>query len=309
MSSPLIVDKITLFSVVDFGALQSHLKSNLIAYPTNQNELRNLWEKTNNAYQHIGSASRSFLTSEDIKPVDKNSKEKYDKLLSRIKQYSTYSAYPTNIYNVRISKLVTPQLVINLSRANRWTNVRKNMKPDELCDLLFQPPNYLEKITCQTLGEGNSSGSLLFTSYNEDTRLYHPPQFRTIPVNENDPQSPNFQSVCILIGGGLPFASAYRVQIGDGITRLILNNGIHRIYKLAERGVEWCPIVISDVTYHEIPETFVGTPRSILLNPKLNPALILDFLNKDVVIPLKYYRILKTIRLNWNYEQYETVLR
>jgi hypothetical protein len=309
MSSSSIVEKITLFSILEFSALKSHLRLNLIADPTDEKVLRNLWEKANDAYQHIGPPSRSFLTSGDIKPIDKDSKEKYDRLLSRITQYSTYATYPTNIYNVRLSKLVTPQLIINLSRAQRWTNVRKNMMSDELFDLLFQPPNHSENITCQTLGIGTANGSILFTSYNEDTRLYHPPQYRTIPINENDPQSLKFQSVCMIIGGGLPFASAYRVQIGEGITRLILNNGIHRIYKLAESGVEWCPLIVSDVNPNEIPETFIGTPRSILLNPKFNPALISDFLREDVVIPIKYHRVLKTVRLNWNYEQYETVLR
>ncbi|MCW4030620.1 MAG: hypothetical protein NWE92_13365 [Candidatus Bathyarchaeota archaeon] len=308
MSLASTVDKITLLSIVEFSALQNQLKLNLIADPSSENALKDLWNTANKEYQHIGPPSRSFITAQDIQPIDDDYSQKYETLLSRVKKYNTYPE-KTSIYNVRISKLVSPQLIINLSRANRWTNIKKNIKPDELYELMFQPPIDSNSITCQILGTGSSNGAMLFTSHDEDTRIYHPPQNRNIPFNANDPQSRNFQSVCLLIGGGLPFASAYRVQLGENITRIILNNGIHRVYKLAEKGVEWCPLIVSDISPYEIPETFVGTPRTILLNPKLNPALITDFLNKDITIPLKYHRVLKTIRLNWNFEQYETVLK
>jgi hypothetical protein len=309
MPNPSTVDKLTLFSAVDFSAIQAHLKQNLIAEPTNEKVLRDLWEKANKVYQNIGPSTRSFVTSEDLKPIEDELKPKYEKLLSRISTYSAFSTHPTNIQYVRITKLVTPQLIINLQRANRWTNIRKNMKPDELYNLLFQPPQSSENLTCQTLNMGNANGSLLFTSYNEDMRLYHPPQHRTVPLNENDPQSINFKSICLLIGGGLPFASAYRLQIADGISRIILTNGIHRIYKLAESGAEWCPLIISDINSSELPESFIGTPKTMLINQKSNPALITDFLRKNAVIPIKYRQVLKTVRLNWNYEQYEIALK
>ena len=260
------------------------------------------------AYLSIGHPSRSFINPEDIRPIENVDKPKIENALSKIKLYAPYDSHPTNIYSVRISKLVTPQLVINLSRAQKRSNLRKDMSANELFDLSFESAGHPETITRQTLGIGPNGGALLFTSYDEDIRLYHPPQYRKIPINEKDPHSPTFESVNIPVGGGLPFVAAFRVQTGFG-TRLILNNGMHRLYKLAEAGYEWCPSVVSDLVPLEFPDPFVDTPRGIILDPNSNPPLITDFLNKDIVIPLKYFSVLKTIRLNWNFEQYVTVLK
>jgi len=109
--------------------------------------------------------------------------------------------------------------------------------------------------------------------------------------------------------GGLPFASAFRVQLGQGSNRLILNNGIHRVYALAGAGYEWCPLLVCDLIPMELPDPFVELPRDMLLNQSANPPLITYFLDNEVVIPLDYYSILKTVRFNWNIEQYVTVLK
>ena len=90
---------------------------------------------------------------------------------------------------------------------------------------------------------------------------------------------------------------------------MILSNGIHRAYTLAKAEYEWCPLLVCDLKPLEIPEPFVDIPRDILLNPAANPPLITDFLDEGVAIPLDYYTLLKTVRFNWNIEQYVTVLR
>lgn len=128
-------------------------------------------------------------------------------------------------------------------------------------------------------------------------------------MNEKDTASPSFESVCLPVGGGQPFGVAYRIQIAPGISRLILGNGIHRVYSLAGAGYEWCPLLVCDLIPLELADPFVDMPKSILLDPNSNPPLITDFLNNDMVIPLNYYTLLKTIRLNWNFEQYVTVLK
>jgi hypothetical protein len=183
------------------------------------------------------------------------------------------------------------------------------MAPVELFELAFETRGQPETIVRQILGMGPNGGAVIFTSYDEDIRLHHPPVYRTIPINEKDDGSAKFESVCLPVGGGLPFASAFRIECAPGASRLILNNGIHRIYRLAHAGYERCPLLVTDLIPLELPEQFVDVPKGILLNPAANPPLITDFLNGDVVIPLDYHGVLKTIRLNWSFEQYVTVLR
>jgi len=229
-------------------------------------------------------------------------------LVNKVKTYPSFES-ETNIYYVRISKLLTSQVVINLQRAQKWSKIKKNLKDDELCDIMLEPQNRYESINRQTLALRQNSGSILFTSYNQDTRFYYPPDYRKIPLNEKDPNGPTVESICLLFGGGFPFASAYRIQIGEEKTRVIVINGIHRIYKLAENGYQWCPIVVTDIQSSELPDQLVQVPKSMLLNPHSNPPLIIDFLKKDATIPLSCYNLLKTVRINWNFEQYDTVLK
>ncbi len=183
------------------------------------------------------------------------------------------------------------------------------MSVPELFPIMFESAGKPDLITRQILGMDQTNGTVLFTSYDEDVRLHHPPQYRQLRVNEKDPKSPSLENVCIAIGGGLPLATAFRIQIAPDLTRLILTNGIHRAYRLAEAGYEWCPLVVSDLIPMEFPPQFVDLPKDILLSQDANPPLITDFLNPKVMIPLDYFTLLRTVQLNWSFSQYVTVLK
>lgn len=309
MVSRPIMKKLTMFSALPQQALLSQLDAGFIAEPTDRNVLQGLWEKANRSYSSCGPPSRSFVTRNDIRQLDGVDQSRVESLLRRVRLYSPYDSHATNIYNVRISKLVAPQITINALRAERRAKIRQGMNMTELFDLAFESAGEPASITRQMLGMGSDGESLLFTSYDEDIRLHHPSLYRKIPLNENDVHSHSLESVCLPIGGGLPFAAAYIIQIAPGTSRLILANGIHRVYRLAKAGYEWCPLLVCDFTPLELPEPFIDLPRDILLNPNSNPALITDFLNDEVVVPLNYYTLLKAIRLNWNFEEYFTVIK
>ncbi len=302
------VSKLTLYSVLPQQALQSQLESGFIAEPNDKKELQAIWKSAKSAYNNSGPPSRSFITDDDIKQID-GFKDLIDSTLKQAQNYSPYDSHVTNIYNVRISKLITPQISITAARAEKRALIKPRMTTQELFNMSFKSGGQMESITRQILGLSKGGGAILFTSYNEDIRLHHPPTYHKIPIEEKDSESPSLENVCFAIGGGLPFAVAYRVQIAPNTSRLILGNGIHRVYKLAKEGYEWCPLLVCDLIPLEISEPFVDLPKSILLDPNSNPPLITDFLNKDVVISLNYFTQLKSIRLNWNTEQYVTVLK
>jgi len=280
-----------------------------ISEPANRERLLALWKDASQAYNNLGGPARSFLSPDDIRPVEGVDESLVENTLARIKLYAPHDSHQTTINLVRISKLVTPQITLNLSRAQRRATVKHNMKPEEIFNIAFGDAGKPEPITRQILGVAPTGGALVFTSYDEDIRMYNPPEHRRIPVNELDGESPSFESVCFPVGGGYPFASALRIPVASGATRLILMNGIHRIYKLGEAGERWCPLAISDFVPMELQDPFVELPKAFLLDPNANPPLITDFLAPNVTIPLDYFTLLKTIRLNWNIEQYVTVLK
>lgn len=305
----IIVRKLTLFSVLPQHELMAQLDGGFIANPSDREELRRQWERASRFYAECDTGTRSFLSPDDIRPLEGGDTKRAESLIRRVRTYPPYDTHTTDAYNARISKLVTPQIVVNPSRAERRADVKPGMTPIELFELSFKPRGQPETIVRQMLGVGPNGGAVLFTSYDEDIRLHHPPVYRTLAINEKDESSPAFESVCLPVGGGLPFASAYRIQCAPNMIRLVLNNGIHRAYQLAHAGYEWCPLLVTDLIPLELPEIFVNLPRGFLLDPNSNPPLITDFLNNDLIIPLDYHGVLKTIRFNWNFEQYATVLR
>ncbi len=303
------VRKLTLFSSVPAQVLLQGFDAGFVARPSDRNALLKMWEKASEAYNLAGNSFRSYSTADDLRVVTGVDSIRLESILKRAKQYPPYDSHPIGIYNARISKLVTPQLAINASRAARRANIKPGMTNGDLLEISFQSAGKPEAITRQILGLLQTSGAVMFTSYDEDIRMYHPPQYRQIPISEKDLQSPTYESVCFPVGGGLPFASAFRVDLGQGSSRLILGNGIHRVYALAGAGYEWCPLIVCDLIPMEISDPFVELPRDLLLGPNANPPLITDFLDDEVVIPLDYYLTLKTVRFNWNIEQYVTVLK
>ena len=300
--------KLTLFSALPPAGLLTQFDAGFIAEPSERDALLALWQKANGSFNRF-SPLRAIATKEDVEQLQEVEERIARLMLSRAKSYPPYDSHSTGIYNVRISKLVTPQVTLNIQRAHDRFPVVSGMKEAELFDLSFRGSVSSTPITRQILGVAGNGGALLFTSYDEDVRLHHPPQYRRIPINDKDRDSPTFESVCFPVGGGLPFASAYRIQISEGNIRLVLNNGIHRVFRLAESGYQWCPMLVCDLVPLELPDPFVDLPRDVLLGSNSIPPMVSDFLNSEVVIPLRYHALLKTIRLNWNFEQYVTVLK
>jgi hypothetical protein len=117
------------------------------------------------------------------------------------------------------------------------------------------------------------------------------------------------QTACFAIGGGCGFMFAYRVEIADGTSRLILINGAHRAYAMAKAGFRTIPIAVCDLRPMELPDPLIDLPKQLLLDSQFNPPVVSDFLDPKIVLELGYFRVLRTVRFNWNFEQYVTVLK
>ena len=304
-----LVRKLTLYSAIPPQGILSQLDSGFIAEPSDKATLLSMWEKASQSYNSKTSADRSFVEVDDIRDVEDVDQKTIEKVLSQAKLYPPHDSHQTNIFDVRISKLVTPQLTLNVSRAENRAKIRRDMSTSELFPIMFESAGKPDPITRQILAMDQSNGALIFTSYDEDVRLHHPPQYRNLRLNEKDSKSPTLENVCLAIGGGLPLATALRVPIAPNTTRLILSNGIHRLYRLAAAGYEWCPMIVADVVPMEFPPVLADLPKDVLLLPTSNPPLLTDFLDDEIVTPLDYFTLLRTVQLNWSFSQYVTVLK
>lgn len=301
--------KLSLHAVLPQHVLLSQLENGFIASPAEPISLLNAWERASVALSQGEPALRSFLASDDIQAIQGVEEHDLESTLRRAKLYSPFDTHRVALYEVNISKLITPQITLNVGRAAQRAAITPGMTAADVFRVAFEVTAQPAPITRQVLGMSPNAGSVLFTSFDEDIRLHHPPVYQAVPVNIKDGKSARLESVCLPVGGGLGFAHAYRVEIGNGVKRLFLMNGIHRIYELAKAGFQTAPIAVCDLQLMELPDQVVDLPKQMLVDLQANPPLVTDFLNRDVVLELDYFRVLRTVRLNWSFEQYVTVLR
>jgi hypothetical protein len=107
-------------------------------------------------------------------------------------------------------------------------------------------------------------------------------------------------AVAGFVGYGSPVINAFKVG-----SRLILNNGHHRVYTLLKLGVTTIPMLILDVTnpLAELPPAIAGVPRELCLAPR--PLLVKDLLDDDFGLTLSVKRRLKQLTIMMNVNQYE----
>src|SRR6267143_969145 len=135
-------NKLTLFSVLPQPILLSQLDGGFIAEPKDRSSLQEIWKKANHAYGEIGVASRSFADPDDTQKIADTASGRITNTLKRVRLYAPYDSLPTEILNDRISKLVTPQISVTPSRAQRRAEIKQNMTTDELLTRMIRevPP-------------------------------------------------------------------------------------------------------------------------------------------------------------------------
>ncbi|MGA7861014.1 MAG: hypothetical protein WCB19_04065 [Thermoplasmata archaeon] len=89
-----------------------------------------------------------------------------------------------------------------------------------------------------------------------------------------------------------------------GFHRLILANGIHRAAAAAMAGLDKIPLALCDLSQLELPEPFVETPRAMLLDPTFRPPMVSDSGDSKLSNKLSVYKPPRTVRFNWNFENY-----
>lgn len=106
-------------------------------------------------------------------------------------------------------------------------------------------------------------------------------------------------AIVLLVGYGSPEVSMFKVG-----SRVILNNGFHRLVALRTRGVRKAPVVVQHVTNVdlEIPPVLVGLPSQYLVRaPK--PSMLMDFLNPKFVREVRMKSRDKSVQIQWNVNQ------
>jgi len=212
----------------------------------------------------------------------------------------TFGAWRHEIAMAEVDKIVFPQRAVNEEYAGQ---LARTFPPSPDLDALLQicvaaradmaPIQHLEV----------APNTHVFSSPNTDLRflgafLKESVGAEDIPLVEAGglPAA----AVAGFVGYGSPVINAFRVG-----TRLILNNGHHRLYMLRKLGVTIIPMLILDVPnpLAELPLAIAGVPRELCLAPR--PPVVKDLLDDDFGITLSVKRRLKQLTIMMNVNQYE----
>lgn len=310
-ASPLqnVVEKLSLHGILPAQNILSQFDAGLITSPSSKADLLKAWTSSNSAYSARSAAEGNLQGTGEVLPMPASLTPSTAALLGQIRNYPPFDSHRTELAFVRVAKLVTPQLTVTVPRLQQRAPIERSSPPEELFRVMFEVGTSPQPVFRQTLGLAPNGGALLYTSYDEDVRLHHPPFFRRLSINEADPASPSHETICMPVGGGLPFAYAFRVQVGPGVHRLVLANGIHRAAAAALAGLDTIPLILTDFTALEVPDPFIDMPKQILLDPKMRPPMIADFADRSLTMQLGFFRMLRTVRLNWNFENYVVPVR
>jgi hypothetical protein len=108
-------------------------------------------------------------------------------------------------------------------------------------------------------------------------------------------------AIISFVGYGAASVNAFRVG-----TRVILNNGFHRVFALQSVGVTEIPLVLQTVQNPalEFPPNIAGVPREYLLGSP-RPVLFKDFLEERFAITLAAKERLKIVTVGTNVAQHD----
>jgi len=202
----------------------------------------------------------------------------------------TFSNFETYTSVVEIDKLIVKQNTINVDYAKKLKNSYPE-KPTfkELIDICLSPSRDMEPIQHLELPAPNPVH--VFSSLSSDLRFLGS-TIKTLTPDDlkYSPGGLPGAAIITFIGYGVASINAY--QVGS---RIILNNGTHRVYTLRSLGVTHIPIVIQkiDPSSPLLNQVLGGAAQYLCANPR--PIFMKDFFDDDFTLTVNMPRYIQTV--------------
>jgi len=212
----------------------------------------------------------------------------------------TFCHFPMAFGLVEIDKVVAPQRAVNVDYTTRLREkYPKTPTLNELLDICVSPKREMEPIQHLEVAPNTH----VFSSPNSDIRFLG--AFLKQLTNEDLDHA---------VTGGLPAAAVISFVGYGGApinvflcgSRVVLNNGFHRVYALRSMGITHIPVVIQHVRNPqlEFPAHVAGLPREYLLGVP-RPVLMKDFFEEGFTTTLKVRDRLKMVTVAIGCNQHE----
>lgn len=256
------------------------------------------WRTAATKFQSLFTVAQDFPDSVAQEDLPSEYMDKISGVTSDPLFKNSFSMLPYSIRLVEIEKIIAAQRYVNLDYTEKLVpSIPREPGIDFLIDFCLvrrsdaAPPSELQ----------NAANVFSYRSNSTDFRFLggYPK-----PLNEDD--------LRLCIGGGQP-VSALILFVGFGTpavnvfqvgTRLILNNGFHRLYALLSKGIKKAPVIVQQIQNPsiELPQMIAGLPKEYSIQT-LRPSIIKDFMNPNLTMELSLKDRERSVQIQWGLNQ------
>ena len=289
----------------------------LCAEDVSIDELMNEWRAKTQAFESAAPPDLDVLDSEFLPIAVKE--ETVERIESILRSFRYYLPPTFDLAFVPIRKLVTPQMSISREHARSVLKGTEGpISDDENASLCLGSPLPSHQIEAAYLGSPKTpsfqnSFSFVYQFSSDDPNLRFIPMQQLKPVRdmnlatEDAPFSYDAKAIPVAVGLALPIVHILKVPKGsDPATRmtthrLIIANGIHRIFRLAELGNTHVAALVQTMSYDDIPNPFIDGPKDKLFLPK--PLTISTLADDHISRAFKWKKSRRVIKLQLTVNQ------
>lgn len=223
-------------------------------------------------------------------------------LLEKVKQdplfQKSFSSLPFTFNLVEIDKIVAGQRYVNIDFVDTLVrSIPVNPSPQFLTEFCL-----LRRSGAASPAELQLSPNVYsYRSESSDFRFLggYPKRLTADDIAASTGGGEPAAALVLLVGYGSPQVNLFKVG-----SRLILNNGFHRLFALRSKGVTMAPAVIQHITNPdlELPPIIAGLP-SQYQSKAPRPSMMKDFLNPRYTREVSMRARDKSVQIQWNVNQ------
>ena len=274
------------------------------------------WRAKNQIFQGLPAPNLN-ATNADLLPLSV-SQGVMQRIHDVIASYRNFLPPTYDFAFVPLEKLVTPQRSVLLERAHNFASgATQPLTDDENAELCLGTPIRAPQIDVKLLLSATNPQNpnqliyvYQFESEDQDIRylsILPLDPLRTVNwAIEGAPYTFNLETIPISVGPGLSLVQVYKVKVPFGysvssqgiqtpVYRLILNNGVHRAFRLAELGNKYIAAVVYEMNQDEIPNVLAETPKAALFAPR--PLVVADLANAAISRSFDWQKAKRLVKL------------
>jgi hypothetical protein len=282
--------------------IRDQYRDGLIESPGKISALQEQFKHVHESWSSVAKVERTTAHTDDIREFDSFDVPNQTRILDRARLYEPYHSLSISLKWFKIDRLTTPQLGIDLDRSAGLLSADQPRDDQAIARLCLDPETFIPKVTVRKARNSLQEGEVELESEDEDVRIHLPPVIRQLRAIDSDPLGAVGPAITFVAAKGAPFVSVAAVPIGGTKARFVVYNGIHRIYRIRELGLEWVPAILVAFPQGNFPASHGDLAGSEIIAPSSTLPLFGDFFNPALIVKIRYRPLTRVLRVRWDYD-------